>query len=32
MLALADDSDDSLKALNYILNAWEEAAEDGVAP
>jgi hypothetical protein len=32
MLALAADSDDSLKALNYILNAWEEAAENGIAP
>ena len=32
MLALADDSDDSLKALNFILNAWEEAAQNGIAP
>ena len=32
MLALADDSDDSLKALNYILNAWEEAAQSGISP
>lgn len=32
MLALADDSDDSLKALNFILNAWEEAAESGISP
>jgi len=32
MLALAENSEDSLKALNYILNAWEEAAEDGVSP
>src|SRR5262249_46758019 len=32
MLALAADSDDSLKALNYILNAWEEAAENGISP
>jgi hypothetical protein len=33
MLALAADSDDeSLKALNYVLNAWEEAAENGIAP
>ena len=32
MLALAADSDDSLKALNYILNAWEEAAESGISP
>jgi hypothetical protein len=32
MLALADDSEDSLKALNFILNAWEEAAESGISP
>jgi hypothetical protein len=32
MLALADSSDESLKALNFILNAWEEAAENGIAP
>jgi hypothetical protein len=32
MLALAADNDDSLKALNYILNAWEEAAESGISP
>jgi hypothetical protein len=32
MLAVADDCDDSLKALNYILNAWEEAAENGISP
>jgi hypothetical protein len=32
MLALAADSDDSLKALNYILDAWEEAAENGISP
>lgn len=32
MLALAADSDESLKALNLILNAWEEAAENGIAP
>jgi len=32
MLALAQDSDDSLKALDYILNAWEEAAENGISP
>ena len=32
MLALAEDSEDSLKALDYILNAWEEAAENGIAP
>jgi len=32
MLALADSSDESLKALNFILNAWEEAAESGISP
>jgi hypothetical protein len=32
MLALPEDGDDSLKALNYILNAWEEAAENGISP
>jgi hypothetical protein len=32
MLALAEDSDESLKALNYILNAWEEAAQNGISP
>ncbi|HEY7550382.1 MAG TPA: hypothetical protein VH913_12820 [Hyphomicrobiaceae bacterium] len=32
MLALADGSDESLKALNFILNAWEEAAENGIPP
>jgi hypothetical protein len=32
MLALADNSDDSLKALNFILNAWEEGAESGIPP
>jgi hypothetical protein len=32
MLAHAAEGDDSLKALNYILNAWEEAAENGIAP
>jgi hypothetical protein len=32
MLALAEDSDESLKALNFILNAWEEAAQNGIAP
>jgi hypothetical protein len=32
MLALAEDSEDSLKALDYILNAWEEAAESGISP
>jgi hypothetical protein len=32
MLALADRSDESLKALDFILQAWEEGAESGVAP
>lgn len=32
MLALADRSDESLKALNVILQAWEEGAESGIAP
>jgi hypothetical protein len=32
MLALAESSDESLKALNFILNAWEEAAENGISP
>jgi hypothetical protein len=32
MLALADDSDESLKALNFVLNAWEEAAQSGISP
>ncbi|HWE18225.1 MAG TPA: hypothetical protein VG758_13750 [Hyphomicrobiaceae bacterium] len=32
MLALADDSDDSLKALNCILEAWEEGTGSGIAP
>jgi hypothetical protein len=32
MLALADSSDDSLKALDYILEAWERGAETGIAP
>ena len=32
MLALADGSDESLKALNFILQAWEEGAESGIAP
>lgn len=31
MLALADRSDESLKALNFILQAWEEGAESGIA-
>jgi hypothetical protein len=32
MLALADRSDESLEALNFILQAWEEGAESGIAP
>jgi hypothetical protein len=32
MLALADRSDDSLKALDFILKAWEEGTESGIAP
>ncbi len=32
MLALAERSDESLKALNFILQAWEEGAESGIAP
>jgi len=32
MLALAERSDESLKALNFILQAWDEGAESGVAP
>lgn len=32
MLALADNSDDSLKALDFILEAWERGAESGIAP
>jgi len=31
-LGLADSSDDSLRALNYILEAWEEASESGIRP
>jgi hypothetical protein len=31
-LGLAESSDDSLKALNFILVAWEEGAEHGIAP
>jgi hypothetical protein len=30
--ALADSDDDSLKALNHILGAWEVGADDGIAP
>ena len=32
MLALAERSDESLKALNFILQAWDEGTESGVAP
>jgi hypothetical protein len=32
MLALADRSDDSLRALDCILKAWEEGTESGIAP
>jgi hypothetical protein len=32
MLALADRSDESLKALDFILQAWEEGTESGIAP
>jgi hypothetical protein len=31
-LGLADSQDDSLRALNFILEAWEEGAADGIAP
>ena len=31
-LDLADSSDDSLRALNYILEAWEEGTSSGIAP
>lgn len=30
--ALAADDDDTLKALGFILTAWEEGTENGVAP
>jgi hypothetical protein len=32
MLALADRSDESLEALDFILQAWEEGTESGIAP
>jgi len=32
MLALADRSDESLKALDFILQAWDEGTESGIAP
>ncbi len=31
-LGLADSSDESLRALNYILEAWEEASDNGIRP
>ena len=31
-LGLAESSDESLRALNFILEAWEEGAADGIAP
>ena len=31
-LGLANSSDESLRALNFILEAWEEGAADGIAP
>jgi hypothetical protein len=31
-LDLAESSDDSLRALNYILEAWEEGTSSGIAP
>jgi hypothetical protein len=31
-LGLAESDDASLRALNFILTAWEEGAEDGIAP
>lgn len=31
-LGLANSNDDSLKALGYILDAWEEGTASGVAP
>jgi len=32
MLALAKGSDESLKALDFILQAWDEGTESGIAP
>jgi len=32
MLAPAGGSDESLKALDFILQAWEEGTESGIAP
>ena len=31
-LGLAESKDDSLRALNAILEAWEEGASSGIAP
>lgn len=31
-LGLAESDDHSVKALHYILEAWEEGTESGVAP
>ena len=31
-LGLENSSDDSLKALQFILEAWEEGADRGIAP
>ena len=31
-LGLQDSSDDSLKALQFILEAWEDAEASGIAP
>ncbi len=31
-LGLAESSDESLRALNFILEAWEDGTADGIAP
>ena len=31
-LGLADSSEESLRALNFILEAWEEASDSGIRP
>jgi hypothetical protein len=31
-LGLAESDDNSLKALNFILEAWEEGTESGIPP
>lgn len=31
-LGLAQSDDDSLRALNFILEAWEEGTESGIPP